>query len=95
MAELTLKTFEPLVGDAFVIRAADGAIDAVLTEAASAGDANGAPREPFSLVWRGPLDAPLQQGLHQVEHPSLEPEVMFLVPIGRTADGLDYQAIFN
>jgi hypothetical protein len=95
MAELALDTFRPLVGDPFVIRAADGHIDAVLTEATSLGEANGAPRAPFSLVWRGPLDAPLQQGLHEVEHAAFGPEVMFLVPIGRTAEGFDYQAIFS
>lgn len=93
--ELTLERFQPLVGDTFTIRAADGEIDAVLTSAEPGTAAPGGNPEPFSLVWLGPTDAQLQQGMHVIEHPALEASAIFLVPIGASQAGIEYQAIFS
>ena len=49
----------------------------------------------FSLVFRGPLDQPLQQGLHPLTHASMGTESLFLVPIAREEDGFRYEAVFN
>jgi hypothetical protein len=95
MADLLLETFEPLVGESFVLRAADGHIEAQLTEATALPAPAGVARTPFSLVWRGPLDPPLAQGMHAVEHHDIGTELMFIVPIGRSTGGHDYQAIFS
>jgi hypothetical protein len=49
----------------------------------------------FSLVFRGPLDQPLEQGLHIMTHDTMGTESLFLVPIAREADGFHYEAVFN
>ncbi len=60
-------------------------------------DSPGTRQEPFSLIFRGPRDRLLPQGMHPVEHPTLGTLTIFLVPIMPEGDptGLHYQAIFN
>jgi hypothetical protein len=58
----------------------------------------GAPRpEPFSLIFRGSPDRPLDQRIHTMEHDQLGRLGLFLVPIGPGSDGCGpyYQSIFN
>lgn len=49
----------------------------------------------FSLVFRGPLDQPLEQYLYPMAHETMGAEDLFLVPIAREADGYRYEAVFN
>lgn len=70
--------------------APSGSVELELTETISHGD----PR-PFSLRFRGPLSPELVQSTYAIEHPSFdEPHPIFLVPIGRDADGMSYEAVF-
>lgn len=52
-------------------------------------------QEQFSLLFRGPLEAPLEQGLHPFEHVQLGQFELFIVPVARTDEGFEYEAIFN
>ncbi len=52
-------------------------------------------QKQFSLVFLGPLEAPISQGIYQVEHDKLGALDLFLVPIGRDNSGVRYEAIFN
>jgi hypothetical protein len=62
----------------------------------SVNDLNSTPRQiQFSLVFRGPLDAPIRQGLYRVDHEKLGPLDLFLVPISKDKDGVRYEAVFN
>jgi hypothetical protein len=77
---------------------AGGTIALELVEADPLPHQPGAPRpEPFSLIFRGPADRPLDQGVHSLEHDQLGRIELLLVPIGPGADGKGpyYQAIFN
>lgn len=77
-----------------VFRVAGGGIDLLLTDACALHP--GAPDERrFSLTLRGPLQPQLEQGIHLLEHAVLGELAIFLVPVGRDAAGMDYQAIFN
>jgi hypothetical protein len=49
----------------------------------------------FSLVFRGPLEQPLEQGLRPLSHEAMGNDELFLVPIAREADGFRYEAVFN
>ena len=49
----------------------------------------------FSLLFRGPLEQPLEQGGYPLSHAEMGSEVLFLVPVGREADGFRYEAVFN
>jgi|ERR1051325_3964753 hypothetical protein len=49
----------------------------------------------FSLVFRGPLHQPLEQGMYPMTHEKIGGESLFLVPIAREADGFQYEVVFN
>lgn len=54
------------------------------------------PREPFSIVLRGPLEQPLVQQMYDVEHATIGViEGLFLVPVGINQDGRFYEAVFS
>jgi hypothetical protein len=94
-----LSDFAGWIGTEF--RAGDdggGAIALELVEAKALTPRPGAPRpEPFSLIFRGPPDRPLDQRIRHLEHDGLGRLDLFLVPIGPESDGRGpyYQAIFN
>ena len=52
-------------------------------------------QEQFSLMFRGPLEIPFDQGVRNVEHDKMGAFVLFLVPIARNPDGMVYEAVFN
>jgi hypothetical protein len=57
-------------------------------------EAEGSP-EPYSLLFRGPPDRPLDQGTYRLEHPVMGRLDLFLVPVGPDRKGLRYEAVFN
>lgn len=52
-------------------------------------------RETFSLVFRGPLDLPLQQDTYTLEHSSLGTFKLLIVPGETTRSGIRYGALIN
>jgi hypothetical protein len=52
-------------------------------------------REPFSLLFRGPLTPILPQQIYQFDHPSLGNFPLFIVPVGPDGVGMRYEAIFT
>jgi hypothetical protein len=92
---LTIQHFTPLVGQDFQALAAEGNVPLTLLEATPV-RASGAGRdEPFSLIFRGPRDAMLQQGTYTLQHDALPGLEIFIVPVSATDQGIQYQAIFN
>jgi hypothetical protein len=51
--------------------------------------------EAFSLLFHGPLDRFLKQGIHKLKHPELGEMEIFLVPIAQDKEGFQYEAAFN
>ncbi len=51
--------------------------------------------ENFSIVFAGPSDSPFEQGVVELTHGSIGSFEVFLVPIGRTAESISYEAVFN
>jgi hypothetical protein len=93
LADLTLETFTPLVGDAFTI-AEPAAVELELADATSAGDWPGG-RQPFRLLFRGPRDPLLPQSIYRLAHAELDPMEIFVVPIARDDEHTSYEAIFT
>ena len=59
-------------------------------------DLGSTPRQiQFSVVFLGPVTAPIAQGIYRVEHDKLGELDLFLVPIAKNHDGVQYEAIFN
>ena len=52
-------------------------------------------QERFSIVFRGPNETFLDQGNRRFSHDQLGEFELFLVPISRTDQGTDYEAVFN
>jgi hypothetical protein len=104
MAELAWITFDQFsgrVGEEFVVRSdAGGAIRTELVEATESPQLGGSgpegqKRHQFSLVFLGPADPVLTQGIHHIQHDELGELDLFLVPIGPGPDGgQQYQSLF-
>lgn len=97
--KLVFEDFADKVGQVFAIPV-EGAPalalilkDAVLLDAKMA--LPNAPRPPFALLFHGPLGQELGQGLYRLENEALNEMVLFLVPVGKDAAAMHYQATFN
>jgi hypothetical protein len=52
-------------------------------------------QEEFAVVFRGPSNAFLQQGIRSVTHEQMGQFELFLVPIQQDTQGFYYEAVFN
>ena len=52
-------------------------------------------QEVFSVVFRGPNEAFLGQGMQSLQHETMGRIELFLVPIGQEPEGYRYEAVFN
>ncbi|MGG1556522.1 DUF6916 family protein [Paenibacillus ferrarius] len=51
--------------------------------------------EQFSLIFKGSLEVPLNQGIYRLEHEIAGVVDWMLVPVARDAEGYTYEAVFN
>jgi hypothetical protein len=95
---LTLGMFADKVGHAFALDEPGAPpIELTLTEAEALPMHNlpAGHREPFSLLFTTTSKLVLPQRTYALRHAALGAVSVFLVPIGRDADTVTYQAIFN
>ena len=52
-------------------------------------------QEEFTLTFRGPLNAFLDQGVRPFQHDQMGEFELFIVPVKQDADGFYYEAVFN
>ena len=52
-------------------------------------------QEEFTIVFRGSLNAFLEQGIRSLTHEQMGQFELFLVPIRQDAHGFYYEAVFN
>ena len=95
LEDFTSQTFSRHVGGTFRVRS--GASEELEVELISALELGDAPKggRPFSLVFRGPGEAPLDQRTYRMEHEEVGLFDIFLVPIGPDEKGPRYEAVFN
>ena len=94
MTTPTYDDFASHLDTEFHISGDAGAIKAILIEAIK-----GLPREegappPFSVIFLGPLEPELPQGMHTLSHPQIGDLDVFLVPIARDEEGMRYETVF-
>ena len=90
---LHLETFAENLQTKFQASAED--MKTVELEMVSAADKGSGPREEqFSIIFRGPLDAFLEQRTYKMEHPRMGTFDLFLVPINMDNEGFYYEASF-
>jgi hypothetical protein len=95
--QVTVETFEPLVGSSFWVEFPNGAkVELRLERAAKVMESEAArlPRHPFSLYFAGPRSYLLPQQIYHVTHESAAPMDIFLVPVGATNELYQYEAVF-
>ncbi|PYQ26450.1 MAG: hypothetical protein DMF56_24535 [Acidobacteria bacterium] len=100
--QLTIETFEPLVGTTFWLHTQDETgrrkIQLRLERAAKVMESEAAhlPRNPFSLYFLGPGSIYLEQKIYHLTQEDAFPEGLdiFLVPISKEANGYQYEAVF-
>ncbi len=100
LADVTHATFEPLVGQRFVVRWPDVTEELVLSNVKMS-PTDGDPRRkrlPFSLFFKGTTpNLVLNQQMHPMAHEGLGTLEIFIVPIGQDPDNgtILYQAAFS
>lgn len=52
-------------------------------------------RKPFCLTLRGPLKPLFPQKIYRLEHETLEPLEVFIVPVGPDKQGMQYEVQFT
>lgn len=92
-----MQTFAGHVDEEFAATSPDGTpVTLCLVEARALGEAPDAnTRAPFSIIFRGPPDHTLAQGIHRLDHQTVGTFELFLVPIQPEADGARYEAVFG
>ncbi len=92
---LDLVDFADRRGERFSLDVgSERAVEAILAEV-SQGAATSPGNQQFSLLFRAPIDAPLEQRIYTVAHAELGRFDLFLVPVARDAAGVQYEAVFN
>jgi hypothetical protein len=101
LANLTAESFRPHQGTVFVLEVGPATTaDLALVEVRATGveafkGGPTPPRPPFALTFRGPLAPIYAQRTYRLRHPAMGELELFLVPIGRSAAGADYEACFT
>ena len=93
---MTKADFDGHVGAVFKIDRADLTVSLTLIECATHRKAQmPGGREPFTLLFRGPAEPVLDQGLYDLVHPERGTVTIFIAPVAGGQGGIDYEAAFN
>jgi hypothetical protein len=98
VVELLFENFKDRVGDTFTLREEGLPAFALTLEEATPLPARYAlkgARPPFSLMFLGTDPRILPQRLYRLGHDAMGEVTIFLVPVGKDARGVRYQATFN
>jgi hypothetical protein len=93
--EIPAEDFDPLLGQELACRADDTMLALQLEQVWRSPYPTGRALPGFSLFLRGPLQPALGQGMLQLSHPQLGELALFMTPVGRDAQGMRYEIVFN
>jgi hypothetical protein len=94
LEKLHVEDFTPHLNTKFL--ASREGLPSIELELVSAVDSGSTDKqEMFAVSFRGPGNLILPQAIYALAHPAFEGLSLFLVPIGRDAAGVNYEAIFN
>jgi len=95
---LTCEDFQPGLNQIFRIHYASHAVDLKLVECSrlNTHGRKAGQREPFSLLFLGPMRPVLPQQMHNFDFGALGVLDIFIVPIGpnKEKQGMQYEAVF-
>ena len=93
--ELPADDFETLVSQTLPAHVGERALELKVESVWRSPYPTGRSIPGFSVFLRGPLATPLAQGLVTLTHPQHGELELFMTPIGRDAQGLRYEIVFN
>lgn len=93
---LTLDHWHECLGQNFRVQVGqETEIDLRLTSATPLGAESGYRRQPYSLLFAGPLTPLLPQATYTLQNESMGELGIFLVPLGPQGQAMRYEAIFT
>jgi len=95
---LSADEFNDCLHQSFRIRAGDETIAAELVEVRGVkSHTRRQDRNPFSILFQGPIDKPLEQRIYRLTNDTMGEIDLFLVTLGPDADGngMIYEAVFT
>ncbi|MDG4550377.1 MAG: hypothetical protein P9F19_12780 [Candidatus Contendobacter sp.] len=93
---LTLDHWRECLGQDFHVRLGpEAGLDLKLTSATPLGAESGYRRQPYSLLFAGPLTPLLPQATYPLHNESMGELGIFLVPLGPRGQTMRYEAIFT
>lgn len=95
MQDLTVEKFAAHLNDRFTVIDQASRHELALVEAVPRGAGRAQGRQPFALLFHGPLAPVLPQAMYRFEHPALPPLDIFIVPVGPDGERMRYEAIFS
>jgi hypothetical protein len=89
----THSEFASRLNASFKVHNSEGSVEVKLVEVSELKQHER--QESFSLLFSGPLNSMLEQGLHDFEHEDLGTFALFIVPVGTEQEAFLYEAVFN
>ena len=93
MREFTIDEFRAREGEPFALELGGRSLPFSLAKVRTLPD-SGRAGGAFVLDWKGPYEPVLPQDIYTFRHGE-EAYEMFIVPVGRTREGTQYEAVFN
>ena len=94
LSAVSLETFSPHVSTVFTLHWEGEECPLTLEDASAARGGSPAKRQPFSLLFTGTPGRVFPQHIYPLTHPVLGRIEIFLVPVGASSEGTQYEAIF-
>jgi len=100
MDQLTYSSFSDIIGESFRVQIDSAeSMSAELIEATDhsgkAANKHASRQECFSILFRGPLEQPMEQGTYTFNHRRFGNIKLFIVPVGMDDEGRHYEAVVN
>ncbi len=98
LERLQADDFSKCLNQTFRIHIAHGAsLEVELIQVSGLTPADDAPdrRQPFSLLFRGPAEVTLEQGIFKIENETLGELELFVVTIGPDDEGMRHEVVFS
>lgn len=96
LGQLTCEDFATEVGRWFLVEGDGQGHGLELVSATpSRRTAPAGARAGFSLLFRAPSSLGAAQGTYRIQHPRLGALDLFLVPVGASAQSIEFEAVFN
>jgi hypothetical protein len=99
LGTLTYETARELIGRTYRIDVDGGSVELTVTAVRRAAETGPRPKElkrtGFSIFFRGPASVMLQQRMYDLQADGDSLPHLFIVPVGRDANGYEYEAVFT